>query len=209
MPPFFALSASFTRRFRRLVQPVLALVHPAFCELAGLVLCIVPIPTLSIGHGFGGIPAPCDFGSSAFPFPPKKNLGNNRDVFLCPSRNADPRLGSSPHSLFSAPITRAENGETKSCTKTKSSLSGISARTRSTSPSRRQTASTRFFRWRRSGPGRVPTKNGIPRRSGIASSLYGIKPGCNGSVPGLIKSCAGGSGKNSGHPAAAQGQLSS
>src|SRR3982074_1863884 len=36
--------------------------------------------------------------------------------FLCPSRNADPRLGSSPHSLFSAPITRAENGGTKSCT---------------------------------------------------------------------------------------------
>ncbi len=46
-------------------------------------------------------------------------------------------------------------------------------------------------------------------RNGTSSSLYGIKPGCNGSVPGLTKSCAGGSGKKSGHPAAAQAQLSS
>ena len=45
----------------------------------------------------------------------QKIFGKSAEVFLCPSRNADPRLGSSPHSHFSAPITRAENGETKSC----------------------------------------------------------------------------------------------
>src|SRR5258705_6016768 len=124
MPPFCALSASFTRRFRRLVQPVLALVHPAISELAGLVLCIVPIPTLSIGHGFGGIPAPCDFVSSAFPFPPKKTSGTTAKFLLCPSRNADARLGSRPLSLSSARITWADNGETEPCTYM---LSGIAS----------------------------------------------------------------------------------
>ena len=33
----------------------------------------IPIPLLPLGHGFGGIPAPCSFGSSAFPFPPKNS----------------------------------------------------------------------------------------------------------------------------------------
>jgi hypothetical protein len=37
-------------------------------------------------------------------------LANNIEDVLCPSRNADPRLGSRPLSLSSAPITRAENG---------------------------------------------------------------------------------------------------
>ena len=57
-------------------------------------------------------------------------------------------------------------------------LSVIWERTRSTSPSRRQPANTRFFRWRLSGPGRAPTKNGTPRRSGIASSLCRIRGRC-------------------------------
>ncbi len=58
----------------------------------------------------------------------QKISGNNAEDFLCPARNADPRLGSSPHSLNQCPITRAENGGTKSCTKTKSNSSGISVK---------------------------------------------------------------------------------
>jgi len=125
MPPFCALSASFTRRFRRLVQPVLALVHPAFCKTRW---------TRSVhrSHSYPFHWARLRGNSCAlrlrvlcFSVSSQKNFGNNREVLLCPSRNADPRLGSSPHSLFSAPITRAENGETKSCT---SMLSGIGFR---------------------------------------------------------------------------------
>src|SRR5467141_1837079 len=113
MPPFFALSASFTRRFRRLVQPVLALVHPAFCELAGLVLCIVPIPTLSIGHGFGGIPAPCDFGSSAFPFPPQKTSGTTEKFFCAPPEMQTLALGAVP-TRFSVPQLQGQKMEKQS-----------------------------------------------------------------------------------------------
>ena len=42
----------------------------------------------------------------------QKIFGNAAEDFPCPSRNADPLLGSRPLSLPSAPITRAENGET-------------------------------------------------------------------------------------------------
>jgi len=48
---------------------------------------------------------------------------------------------------------------------------------------RRQSASTRFFRWRLSGPGGVPTKNGIPRLRGIA-----LLPG-TASATTLRRSC--------------------
>src|ERR1700722_12670273 len=42
-----------------------------------------PLSAFSIGHGFGGIPAPGSFGSSAFPFPPK-NLRERRRRFFVP-----------------------------------------------------------------------------------------------------------------------------
>src|SRR5882672_9336046 len=113
MPPFCALSASFTRRFRRLVQPVLALVHPAISELAGLVLCIVPIPTLSIGHGFGGIPAPCDFVSSAFPFPPKKLREQQRSFCCAPPEMQTLALGADP-SRFRVPQLQGQKMEKRS-----------------------------------------------------------------------------------------------
>lgn len=51
------------------------------------------------------------------------------------------------------PNFKGRNGERK-CTKTEFISSVISARTRSTSPSRRQTANTQFFRWRLSDRGR-------------------------------------------------------
>jgi hypothetical protein len=40
----------------------------------------------------------------------QKLFANDSEDFLCPSRNADARLGSRPLSLPSAPITRAEKG---------------------------------------------------------------------------------------------------
>jgi hypothetical protein len=58
------------------------------------------------------------------------------------------------------------NGETK-CTKTEFISSVISARTRSTSRFERQIANTRFCRWPLGELGRLRTKNGTPRRSGI------------------------------------------
>src|SRR5258707_10553663 len=45
----------------------------------------------------------------------QRPLANETYDFLCPSRNAAPRLGSRPLSLSSAPITRAEM-ETQKCT---------------------------------------------------------------------------------------------
>src|SRR6267378_4014815 len=157
------------------MQPVLALVHPAFCKARW---------TRSVhrSHSYPFHWARLRGNSCAlrlrvlcFSVSSPKNFGNNREVFLCPSRNADPRLGSSPHSLFSAPITRAENGETKSCTKTKSSLSGILARTRSTRPQRRRAARLRSCHSQHKARGRMPTKNGNEELSGIAQSLYGIR----------------------------------
>jgi hypothetical protein len=77
---------------------------------------------------------------------------------------------------FGCPNSKGGNGERK-CTKTEFIGSVISARTRSTLRLRsgstgrceRKTAGSRFCRWRPSGPGKVPTKNGTPIRSGIAS----------------------------------------
>jgi hypothetical protein len=78
-----------------------------------LVLCIVPIPTLSIGYGFGGIPAPCDFGSSAFPFPPKKTSGTTEKFFCAPPEMQTLALGAVP-TRFSVPQLQGQKMEKQS-----------------------------------------------------------------------------------------------
>src|ERR1700684_2613259 len=71
---------------------------------------MVSIFTLSIGHGFGGIPAPGSFVTSAFPFPPKNSLEKYRRVFV-PLPKCRPSPWEQTLSLSSAPITRAEKGD--------------------------------------------------------------------------------------------------
>ncbi len=90
--------------------------------------------------------------------------GSSPLPYWVPSDKAAARFGSSSHSLLGAPRKWGKKKE----------IQKMSAKTRGISPSRRQTARTRFFRRRLSSPGRVRTKNGSPRRSGIASS-YGIE----------------------------------
>jgi single-strand DNA-binding protein len=56
----------------------------------------------SIGHGFGGIPAPCNFGSSAFPFPPKNFSQTAAKTFCAPPEMQTLVLGADP-SRFQVP----------------------------------------------------------------------------------------------------------
>jgi len=61
-----------------------------------------------LGHSFGIIPAPCVLASSAFSVPHRKF---EKREFLGPSQNAAARLGSSIHSLLSAPRNWRRNGD--------------------------------------------------------------------------------------------------
>ena len=65
-----------------------------------------------LGHGFGIIPAPGSFASSAFPAPRRK-FGTSE--FPGPSRNAAARLGSSIHSPLGAPRKWGRKWRNKTC----------------------------------------------------------------------------------------------
>jgi hypothetical protein len=66
----------------------------------------IPIPPLPLDTASGEFLRPAASAPLLFRFLPKLFANDSQD-FLCPSRNADPRLGSSPLSLSSAPITGA------------------------------------------------------------------------------------------------------
>ena len=71
---------------------------------------IVSHSALSIGHGFGGIPAPGGFASSAFPVPPKKSSGTPRKIFRAPPEMQALSLGADP-SRFQVPQLRGQKME--------------------------------------------------------------------------------------------------
>lgn|SRR5208283_1906400 len=71
---------------------------------------------LSIGHGFGGIPAPCGFVSSAFPFPPKNSSRTAAKTFCAPPEMQTLALGADP-SRFQVPQLQGQKMETHKCTK--------------------------------------------------------------------------------------------
>jgi hypothetical protein len=65
---------------------------------------------LSIGHGFGGIPAPCSFVSSAFPFPPKNSSQTTAKTFCAPPEMQTLALGADP-SRFQVPQLQGQKME--------------------------------------------------------------------------------------------------
>jgi hypothetical protein len=86
---------------------------------------ILRVPSaLSIGHGFGGIPAPCSFGSSAFPFPPKKSPGTTQEIFRAPPEMQTLALGADP-SRFRVPQLRGQKKETEKMYENRVELMGF------------------------------------------------------------------------------------
>ena len=75
--------------------------------------------TLSIGHGFGGIPAPCSFASSAFPFPPKNSSQTTSKTFCAPPEMQTLALGADP-SRFRVPQLQGQKWRLNKCTKIES-----------------------------------------------------------------------------------------
>jgi single stranded DNA-binding protein len=71
-----------------------------------------PLSAPSIGHGFGGIPAPGSFGPSAFPFPPKKSQGTAQEISCAPPEMQTLALGADP-SRFQVPQLRGQKGDSK------------------------------------------------------------------------------------------------
>ena len=67
-----------------------------------------PVPTVSIGHGFGIIPAPGSFASSAFPVPPNKSSEKPPKISRVPPKKQTLALGAASSRFLGAPITRAE-----------------------------------------------------------------------------------------------------
>jgi hypothetical protein len=63
----------------------------------------------SIGHGFGGIPAPYSFGSSAFPFPPKNSSQTTSKTFCGPPEMQTLALGLA----LKCPNYRGRNGDSR------------------------------------------------------------------------------------------------
>jgi hypothetical protein len=68
--------------------------------------------TLSIWHGFGGIPAPGSFVSSAFPFLPKKSPGTTLEIFCAPPEMQTLALGADP-TRFGVPQLQGQKMEIK------------------------------------------------------------------------------------------------
>jgi len=77
-----------------------------------LISFLTPGSAPSIGHGFGGIPAPGSFVSSAFPFPPKKSPGTAQEIFCAPPEMQTLALGADP-SRFRVPQLRGQKGDSK------------------------------------------------------------------------------------------------
>jgi hypothetical protein len=75
--------------------------------------------TLSIGHGFGGIPAPGSFASSAFPFPPKNSSRTASKSFRAPPEMQTLALGADP-SRFRVPQLQGQKRRFKQCTRIES-----------------------------------------------------------------------------------------
>ena len=71
-----------------------------------------PPSALSIGHGFGGIPAPCGFRPSAFPFPPK-NLRERRKRFIVPLPKCSPSPWEQTPLAFECPNYEGKKGDSK------------------------------------------------------------------------------------------------
>jgi hypothetical protein len=82
------------------------IVFPVRQEPVRLISFFHPNSAPSIGHGFGGIPAPCSFGSSAFPFPPKNSSQTTSKSFCVPPEMQTLALGADPSRYTSAPVTR-------------------------------------------------------------------------------------------------------
>jgi hypothetical protein len=135
----------------------------------------------SIGHGFGGIPAPGNFGSSAFPFPPKNSSQTRSKTFCAPPEMQTLALAADP-SRFRVPQLQGQKWRPKRSTKIESNLWAFWARTRKANPQRRRGGRSLSSRWPQRPGGRARTSNANKKPSGTASLLYGIRTRVNSMV---------------------------
>src|SRR5882724_8886917 len=128
-------STSRCRKSERSVPRGLCLPFPK--NRVQLISFFHPHSAPSIGHGFGGIPAPCSFGSSAFPSPPKNSSQTTSKTFCAPPEMQTLALGADP-SRYRVPQLQGQKWRLKKCTTIESNSWAFWGRTRKANQQKRQ-----------------------------------------------------------------------